>query len=131
MSDKHAVYAFSRFHPSSFRSLTTRRAMDFPRFIEQLKDKTTSDVVSKYVRLRGRKQVLGKVPFHHDKTPPLAVNVDGQFYHCFGWVPAATSSSSCEKGSPGLHGAVELLCKRAGMKLPNTYPGKDADEAQS
>ena len=107
--------------------------MDFPRFIEQLKDKNDIvDVVSKYVSLeRKGNRFWGKCPFHHDKTPSFAVNVDGQFYHCFGCGASGDVIKFLrEMESLDFMEAVELLCKRAGMKLPQHISGKDADEAQ-
>lgn len=107
--------------------------MDFARFIEQLKDKNDIvDVVSKYVSLeRKGGRFWGRCPFHHEKTPSFAVNVDGQFYHCFGCGAGGDVIKFVrEMESLGFMEAVELLCQRCGMELPKDISGKDADEAQ-
>ncbi len=43
------------------------------------------DVVSKHVKLNRRgKDHVGLCPFHSEKTPSFTVNVEKNFYHCFG-----------------------------------------------
>jgi len=44
-----------------------------------------SEVVSKRVKLTKKgSSLLGLCPFHNEKTPSFHVNLNKQFYHCFG-----------------------------------------------
>ena len=44
-----------------------------------------SEVVSKRVKLiKKGSSLLGLCPFHNEKTPSFHVNLNKQFYHCFG-----------------------------------------------
>ncbi len=55
-------------------------------WLEELKNKNDIvEVVSQYVSLRqnGRK-FWGLCPFHNEKTPSFSVDMDKQFYYCFG-----------------------------------------------
>lgn len=57
-----------------------------PDTITEVKEKVDIfDVVSDYVVLRKRgKDFVGLCPFHDEKTPSFTVNINKQFYHCFG-----------------------------------------------
>ena len=79
------------------------------------------DVVSQYVALNKRSgsNLFGLCPFHNEKTPSFSVSHTQQIYHCFG----------CGKGGGVINfimeienvsfpDAVEILAKRAGIKMP-------------
>ena len=79
------------------------------------------DVVSQYVALNKRSgsNLFGLCPFHNEKTPSFSVSHTKQIYHCFG----------CGKGGGVINfimeienvsfpDAVEILAKRAGIKMP-------------
>ena len=56
-------------------------------FVEQLKSAVNIlNVIGEWVRLRkaGTYRYSGLCPFHSEKTPSFSVNVDKQFYYCFG-----------------------------------------------
>ena len=94
-------------------------------FLEELSRRNDIvDVVSAYVTLTKRTGAnqFGLCPFHGEKTPSFSVNVEGQFYHCFG----------CHKGGDVINfimdiehldfpEAVQFLAKRAGMTIPEDH----------
>jgi DNA primase len=97
--------------------------MLFPNdFIEKVKNANNIvDVASSYlpVKQKGR-QYWACCPFHHEKTPSFAIYEDTQSFHCFGCKESGNvfkfvrQMENCDFGH-----AVELLAKRAGLKLPD------------
>ena len=90
-------------------------------FLEDLKFRNRmEEVVSPYVTLkRAGSRLVGLCPFHSEKTPSFTVFTDTNSYHCFGcgsggdvitFVMAAENLDYI--------GALEYLCNRVGMKMP-------------
>ena len=88
------------------------------------------DVVSGYVPLSPRgANHLGRCPFHNEKTPSFSVNMQKQFFHCFG----------CRAGGSVLTfvmrienldfiGALKLLADRVNFKLPEKEESASAKQ---
>ena len=99
-------------------------------FLQELSDRNPiEDVVGEYVQFtkRSGQNLFGLCPFHSEKTPSFSVSPSKQIYHCFG----------CGKGGSVINfimeiehlsvpEAVEVLARRAGMKVPEQQsdPGK-------
>lgn len=80
-----------------------------------------ADVISEYVSLKsGGKSLLGLCPFHTEKTPSFNVNLEKQFYYCFG----------CQEGGNVIHfimniekinfvDSLKFLAERAHIPIPD------------
>ena len=96
---------------------------DFKDFIQQVKRANDiADVVGSYLELRPKGAALfARCPFHGEKTASFSVNRNMQIYHCFGCgesgdvVKFVQQYESCT-----LMEALEILAKRAGIKMPET-----------
>ena len=57
-------------------------------------------------------------PFHHEKTPSFNINIEKQFYHCFGCKEHGDIFSFVEKmDHVSFPEALEMLARRAGVAL--------------
>lgn len=66
-----------------------------------------------------------RCPFHHEKTPSLAINENGQYYHCFGCGESGdviTFVEKMESITPGE--AIKRLAEKAGMEMPVLEDGE-------
>ncbi len=90
-------------------------------FLDELKFKCDIvSVISGYIRLdkKGGKY-FGCCPFHNEKTASFCVNVDGQYYHCFGCGASGNVINFVmEMESLSFYDAVKHLAERAGMEMP-------------
>ena len=90
-------------------------------WLQELKEKNNIvEVMSRYVQLQ---QKGGKFwcccPFHHEKTPSMCVNEDGQFYHCFGCGESGDVITFIMRmEGMTFPEAVAFLAERAGMQVP-------------
>lgn len=87
-------------------------------------------LIGEYVTLKkAGSNWKGNCPFHHEKTPSFMVQPDKQMWHCFG----------CSKGGDvfafiqeieGLEfpEALQLLAKRAGVEITNTFNDGNASQ---
>ncbi len=91
------------------------------------------EVVSGYVNLRktGRNYV-GLCPFHGEKTPSFTVNEERGLFHCFGCGAGGTVFTFVMRADRiDFREAVELLARRAGVRLPErTEPGQSGEQRQ-
>jgi DNA primase len=78
-----------------------------------------AEVIGRYVRLKkAGKNLVGLCPFHQEKTPSFSVNVQEQFYHCFGCKESGDiftfimKMEGCEFPE-----ALERLAAEAGVRL--------------
>ena len=96
---------------------------DLMDFIQQVKrSNDIVDVVGSYLELHQRgTNYFARCPFHGEKTPSFTVSRNRQIYKCFGcgesgdvikFVQMHESCSFME--------AIEILAKRAGLKMPET-----------
>lgn len=77
---------------------------------------------------RGGREHIGLCPFHDDHNPSMRVYADRQSYRC--WV--CNAGGDCftfvqEREKVGFREALEILAKRANIKLPE-FSGKRSDE---
>ncbi len=91
------------------------------REVEEIKQRLhVEDVVSEYVSLdRSARAPKGLCPFHNEKTPSFVLNPAKGTWTCFG---ACSDSGDIfsfimKKENMGFKQALELLAKRAGVKL--------------
>ena len=101
-----------------------------PEFIDDLKFRNRiEDVISTYVTLkRAGSRLVGLCPFHSEKTPSFTVFTDTNSYHCFG-CGAGGDVITFVMAAENLDylGALEFLCNRVGMKMPDT----DGEKSES
>ena len=101
-----------------------------PEFIDDLKFRNRiEDVISTYVTLkRAGLRLVGLCPFHSEKTPSFTVFTDTNSYHCFG-CGAGGDVITFVMAAENLDylGALEFLCNRVGMKMPDT----DGEKSES
>lgn len=100
---------------------------DLMDFIQQVK--RANDIVSvvgSYLELRQRgTNHIARCPFHGEKTPSFNVNQNRQIYKCFGCgesgdvIKFVQMYESCT-----FMEALEILAKRAGLKMPETAAQK-------
>lgn len=82
-----------------------------------------------YVNLkRAGSRLVGLCPFHSEKTPSFTVFTDTNSYHCFG-CGAGGDVITFVMAAENLDylGALEFLCNRVGMKMPDT----DGEKSES
>lgn len=101
-----------------------------PEFIDDLKFRNRiEEVISMYVTLkRTGSRLVGLCPFHSEKTPSFTVFTDTNSYHCFG-CGAGGDVITFVMAAENLDylGALEFLCNRVGMKMPDT----DGEKSES
>ena len=101
-----------------------------PEFIDDLKFRNRiEEVISMYVTLkRAGSRLVGLCPFHSEKTPSFTVFTDTNSYHCFG-CGAGGDVITFVMAAENLDylGALEFLCNRVGMKMPDT----DGEKSES
>lgn len=99
-------------------------------FIDDLKFRNRiEEVISMYVTLkRAGSRLVGLCPFHSEKTPSFTVFTDTNSYHCFG-CGAGGDVITFVMAAENLDylGALEFLCNRVGMKMPDT----DGEKSES
>ena len=101
-----------------------------PEFIDDLKFRNRiEEVISMSVTLkRAGSRLVGLCPFHSEKTPSFTVFTDTNSYHCFG-CGAGGDVITFVMAAENLDylGALEFLCNRVGMKMPDT----DGEKSES
>ncbi len=105
--------------------------MDFVQQVKRAND--IVDVVGSYLELRQRGTTyFARCPFHGEKTASFSVNRNMQIYHCFGCGESGDVIKFVQKyESCTFMEALEILAKRAGLKMPETASqkkDKDFDE---
>jgi DNA primase len=80
-------------------------------------------VVGDYVKLKktGARNYSGLCPFHNEKTPSFSVNIEKQYFHCFGCGQHGDVFRFIQEiEKVGFGEAVRLLAQKAGLALPRT-----------
>ena len=96
---------------------------DLTDFIQQVKRANDIvDVIGSYLELRLRGTTyFARCPFHGEKTASFSVNRNMQIFHCFGCGESGDVISFVQKyESCTFMEAVEILAKRANLKMPET-----------
>ena len=98
--------------------------MDFFQQVKRAND--IVDVVGSYLELRARGTTyFARCPFHGEKTASFSVNRNMQIYHCFGCGESGDVIKFVQQyESCSFMEAVEILAKRAGLKMPETAAQK-------
>ena len=100
-------------------------------FLEDLKFRNPiEDVISSYVSLkRAGSNLVGLCPFHNEKSPSFTVFPATRGFYCFGCGAGGDAITFIMKAENlDYIGAVEHLCKRAGMEMPeDDYAGRRGD----
>ncbi len=89
------------------------------------------EIVSQTVPLRrvGR-NLMGRCPFHEEKSPSFSVSPERQFYHCFGCKAGGDVFKFVQETEKvGFLEAVELLSRRAGIPVPERRSGERGKRA--
>ncbi len=96
--------------------------MRFPEnFIQEVVDRTDiEELVSRYVPLkRGGANLVGRCPFHSEKTPSFTVSPAKKMFYCFGCQAGGSAITFVQKAENlDFAEAVEYLAERAGLPLP-------------
>ena len=79
-----------------------------------------ADVVGEHVSLkRVGRNAVGLCPFHKESTPSFSVNVERQFYHCFGCKAGGDVFKFVQETERvDFREAAEMLSQRAGIPVP-------------
>ncbi len=96
--------------------------MRFPdHFIQEVVDRTDmEELVGRYVDLkRSGSNLLGRCPFHSEKTPSFSVSPTKKMFFCFGCHAGGSAITFVQKAENlEFTDAVEYLANRAGLPLP-------------
>ena len=98
---------------------------DMTDFINQVKRANDIvDVIGNSLELRrSGANFVARCPFHGERTPSFHVNRNKQIFKCFGCGEAGDVIGFVQKyESCSFMEALEILAKRAGLKMPKIYP---------
>lgn len=112
---------------------------DFEGIKEQIRGRVDLvDVVSEHTALRPQgRNFIGLCPFHKEKTPSFSVNVERQFFKCFGCGAGGDIFTFVQlRESADFREALRILADRAGVELEPTrgvhqYESSRADVARA
>lgn len=97
--------------------------MIFPEnFIQEVVDRTDiEELIGRYVTLKrtGSNNLVGRCPFHSEKTPSFTVTPAKKMFFCFGCHAGGSAITFVQKAENlEFADAVEFLANRAGLPLP-------------
>lgn len=86
------------------------------------------EVISGYVKLQKKgSNYFGLCPFHNEKSPSFSVSANKQMYYCFGCGAGGNVFTFLmEYENYSFQEAIKLLAEKAGVKLPEGEPSKEA-----
>ena len=90
-------------------------------FIQEVVDRTDiEELIGRYVELkRSGANLVGRCPFHSEKTPSFSVSPTKKMFFCFGCHAGGTVITFVQKAENlDFPDAVEYLANRAGLPLP-------------
>ena len=96
--------------------------MRFPdNFIQEVVDRTDIvELIGRYTELRrGGSNMMGRCPFHSERTPSFSVSPSKKMFFCFGCHAGGSVITFVQKAENlDFTDAVEYLANRAGLPLP-------------
>ncbi len=102
-------------------------------FVQEVVDRTDiEELVGRYVTLKrsGSNNLVGRCPFHSEKTPSFSVTPAKKMFFCFGCHAGGSVITFVQKAENlDFYDAVEFLANRAGLPLPrenDPMPGESA-----
>ncbi|KYH12862.1 DNA primase [Neorickettsia sp. 179522] len=98
------------------------------KYIELIKERiSVSEVVGRTVKLkRVGSRLIGKCPFHQEKTPSFSVNDKGRFFYCFGCGKSGDVIDFVSLTKRlDLNEAVEELASSIGIKIDKKNSGTE------
>jgi DNA primase len=108
---------FKHNKPNCLLSMTT--LSDFKETVRQQADIVR--VIGDYIQLKkaGAKNFNGLCPFHNEKSPSFSVNIERQFFHCFGCGKSGDVFKFVqEREQISFPEAVRLVAEKMGIPLP-------------
>ena len=109
--------------------------MRFPEnFIQEVVDRTDiEELIGRYVELkRSGSNLVGRCPFHSEKTPSFSVSPTKKMFFCFGCHAGGSVITFVQKyENLDFPDAVEYLANRAGLPLPKESEQKASDNGPS
>lgn len=91
------------------------------------------ELISGYIPLkRAGRSYKALCPFHHEKTPSFVVNPQRQIFHCFGCSAGGNAFGFIMQHERlEFPDAVEMLAKKAGVIIPDSYSGPADSQKQN
>ncbi len=103
-------------------------------FIEEVLDRTDmEELVGRYVSLkRTGSNLVGRCPFHSEKTPSFTVTPQKRMFFCFGCHAGGSAITFVQKiENLDFFDAVEYLANRAGLAMPRDSENDRREEGVS
>ena len=109
--------------------------MRFPEnFIQEVVDRTDIvELIGRYTELkRGGSNMMGRCPFHSERTPSFSVSPTKKMFFCFGCHAGGSAITFVQKAENlDFADAVEYLANRAGLPLPRESGGAAVERGVS
>jgi DNA primase len=87
-------------------------------------------VIGDYIQLKkaGAKNFNGLCPFHNEKSPSFSVNIERQFFHCFGCGKSGDVFKFVqEREQISFPEAVRLVAEKMGIPLPKMHYSSESE----
>ncbi|MCU1332914.1 MAG: primase [Candidatus Angelobacter sp.] len=87
-------------------------------------------VIGDYIQLKkaGAKNFNGLCPFHNEKSPSFSVNIERQFFHCFGCGKSGDVFKFVqEREQISFPEAIRLVAEKAGIPLPKMQYSSESE----
>jgi DNA primase len=87
-------------------------------------------VIGDYIQLKkaGAKNFTGLCPFHNEKSPSFSVNIERQFFHCFGCGKSGDVFAFVqEREQISFPEAVRLIAEKVGIPLPKMQYSSESE----
>ncbi|MCU1255090.1 MAG: primase [Candidatus Angelobacter sp.] len=87
-------------------------------------------VIGDYIQLKkaGAKNFNGLCPFHNEKSPSFSVNIERQFFHCFGCGKSGDVFKFVqEREQISFPEAVRLIAEKVGVPLPKMQYSSESE----
>jgi DNA primase len=117
---------FKHNKPNCLLSMTT--LSDFKETVRQQADIVR--VIGDYIQLKkaGAKNFNGLCPFHNEKSPSFSVNIERQFFHCFGCGKSGDVFKFVqEREQISFPEAVRLVAEKMGIPLPRMQYSSESE----